>query len=470
MPGSITEHSRTWGVAAPWATGALTVVALGCFTAVYLAGSVPATPLFFAIVCAGSALAVIGCAAALRERGHARTSRATLWLGASLSAYIVWAAGAGAAAPSGSVLAEVLVALEGGWYMVSVTLAGLVALIAIEEVDHQPRKLRWWRLGIAGLLVVTFAIGLVTVSPEASCPDTSCPDAYRSLGAPLAPLIPDETSVLLTGMFGIMTALWMLSMVVVAALAWMAAVRARGLLRARVTVAAVASCAPLLTIVTNFLLLIAAEAALIDQSLAAAVLWVAFCMPPVIVAAGVLIAHTTRDDGVTGAAARSVRWVLLGLWALVSAQLASLLASMLAVVARDQAVLIASVGTLVLAVLFVAAFTPLSRRLQRFIAAEPPRELIGARPFLEGSLSPREREVLALIAEGRSNAAIAAQLFVSERTVDTHVSNIFDKLGLGRSADVNRRVQAAAAWLRTDSTQRLGPNESQPKTAHGLAN
>ena len=62
-------------------------------------------------------------------------------------------------------------------------------------------------------------------------------------------------------------------------------------------------------------------------------------------------------------------------------------------------------------------------------------------------LSPRERDVLGELAQGRSNAAIASALFVSERTVDAHLRSIFLKLGLPESADANRRVQAALAWL-----------------------
>ncbi|MGB4777251.1 response regulator transcription factor [Microbacterium sp.] len=50
-------------------------------------------------------------------------------------------------------------------------------------------------------------------------------------------------------------------------------------------------------------------------------------------------------------------------------------------------------------------------------------------------LTPREREVLALLAEGRSNTSIAETLYVSERTVDSHVTAIFGKLGLDRTAD-----------------------------------
>lgn len=65
------------------------------------------------------------------------------------------------------------------------------------------------------------------------------------------------------------------------------------------------------------------------------------------------------------------------------------------------------------------------------------------------ALSPRELEVLERLAGGLSNAAIAAELVVSERTVDAHVSSIFTKLGLPPAPDVNRRVQAALAWLET---------------------
>jgi len=62
-------------------------------------------------------------------------------------------------------------------------------------------------------------------------------------------------------------------------------------------------------------------------------------------------------------------------------------------------------------------------------------------------LSGREREVLALMAEGRSNKAIAERLFVSEYTVQKHVGNIFDTLRLPPSPDDHRRVLAVVAFL-----------------------
>jgi DNA-binding NarL/FixJ family response regulator len=63
-------------------------------------------------------------------------------------------------------------------------------------------------------------------------------------------------------------------------------------------------------------------------------------------------------------------------------------------------------------------------------------------------LSDREREVLGLMAEGRSNQAIAERLFITERTVEKHVKNIFGKLGLAASPEDHRRVLAVVAYLR----------------------
>ena len=62
-------------------------------------------------------------------------------------------------------------------------------------------------------------------------------------------------------------------------------------------------------------------------------------------------------------------------------------------------------------------------------------------------LTEREREVLTLMAEGRSNAAIAARMFVTEKAVGKHTNNIFAKLDLPQAPDDNRRVLAVLAWL-----------------------
>jgi DNA-binding NarL/FixJ family response regulator len=65
-------------------------------------------------------------------------------------------------------------------------------------------------------------------------------------------------------------------------------------------------------------------------------------------------------------------------------------------------------------------------------------------------LSAREREVLALVAEGRSNKAIAERLTITHAAVQKHVSTIFNKLGLPAGEDDDRRILAVLAYLRPD--------------------
>jgi DNA-binding NarL/FixJ family response regulator len=74
---------------------------------------------------------------------------------------------------------------------------------------------------------------------------------------------------------------------------------------------------------------------------------------------------------------------------------------------------------------------------------------------LEG-ITAREREVLALMAEGRSNQAIADRLVVTERAVQKHITRIFQKLGLVASDDDHRRVLAVLAFLRARSLSEPG--------------
>jgi DNA-binding NarL/FixJ family response regulator len=103
-------------------------------------------------------------------------------------------------------------------------------------------------------------------------------------------------------------------------------------------------------------------------------------------------------------------------------------------------------------VLDVDSFLDAAQRVREGGTALDPevvRHLIApARDDQLAELTAREREVLALMAEGRTNASIAKELWLTERTVETHVSSILAKLGLAQSAEGHRRVLAVLAYLR----------------------
>jgi DNA-binding NarL/FixJ family response regulator len=100
----------------------------------------------------------------------------------------------------------------------------------------------------------------------------------------------------------------------------------------------------------------------------------------------------------------------------------------------------------------VAAFIDALRRVGEGGSALDPEvvsQLLGRRRANDplDRLTPREREVLGHMAEGRSNAAIARELVVTERAIEKHVTSIFSKLGLSTVEDGHRRVLAVLAYL-----------------------
>ena len=101
---------------------------------------------------------------------------------------------------------------------------------------------------------------------------------------------------------------------------------------------------------------------------------------------------------------------------------------------------------------YVDDFVDALRRVARggsIVDADIVRELIAYRGRdVVGTLTERERQVLALMAEGRSNAAICERLAIGIKTVEAHVNTIFSKLGLEPGQDDNRRVLAVLAFLR----------------------
>ena len=102
----------------------------------------------------------------------------------------------------------------------------------------------------------------------------------------------------------------------------------------------------------------------------------------------------------------------------------------------------------------IAQFTDAIRRVSAGESVIDPQVVsrLVARPRRDSplqTLTERELAVLALMAEGRSNHAIAAQLYMSPKTVETHVGNLFAKLGLLPAAEDHRRVLAVLTYLRS---------------------
>jgi DNA-binding NarL/FixJ family response regulator len=100
-------------------------------------------------------------------------------------------------------------------------------------------------------------------------------------------------------------------------------------------------------------------------------------------------------------------------------------------------------------------------QLERIVAGETVLDATVVRRLLArkrsagrmDTLNPREREVLARMAEGRSNVGIAKDLYLSPRTVEAHVTSVFGKLGLDQTDTDNNRIRAVLAYLRLAGDQ-----------------
>lgn len=438
---------RGLGHAWSWVLGCLLLLGFGGVTFVTAPwrGVDPVHSGWFVVGVAVVTVIVVSAAVAMHVRGHRRPARWVAWLALSLAGY---AAVAGLASLTAS---PWVVAWEGAWFIIPITLTSICCLVTVEELHENPRYSAVGRLVPTALAVCGLVLGFGSVDYQEVYPGVSPPLAGTVLGEPAVAAV-----------FPVVTVAWMLSVTLAPILAFRSAAHSAGLVRGRLTIVAIAAATPLLTLATCVLLWVAYAAGLLSDQFASSVLTVAFLVPPAIVAPGLTVACSARDDGVTGSLGRAARWVLRGLWVTITAQLAALVAALLAVGTGTPSALAASTIAVVLGVVFVSGYGAVAVRVDRFMASsatdapgepESTTDASMAAP-LSGTLSPREREVLSLIAEGMSNAAIAAELVLSERTIDSHVSSIFDKLGLGREAGTNRRVQAAATWIRADLESR----------------
>lgn len=93
------------------------------------------------------------------------------------------------------------------------------------------------------------------------------------------------------------------------------------------------------------------------------------------------------------------------------------------------------------------------------------RQLIRGLQGIE-QLTPRERELLGLMAEGMSNRAICEHLMLSAKTVETHVGRVFDKLGLGQQGHIHRRVMATRIALTNDALRQSQAVKAEHEHRH----
>ena len=422
------------------ACGSATLAALAAaivYSGLVSAGGRPLTPPVF-VMATLLAVVVVGAGAILvsARTAYGRTAGWLAALAVSLAGDLVTVSAGFALGPGGGLPASLVIIAQASWWIVVLTTQALVAVVVRAELTGRPNLGRRWSAVIVGLALVSVVLGLGVLDPA---------DAYPGLRAPLAGTLLASPAVQLV--FALATVTWMLACLVPPVLLWRGGAttprQGTGQTRERLTIAAIAASCPPLALLTCQLLALAAAHGLLAAELGETILSLVFCVPTMVFAAGVAAALLTAAEHTTATLRLAIRWVLSGLWFLVGFQLAVVAASLLAVRTGPGWLLAASAVAVVLTICFVAAYVPVARWALAFAASDS-----GPDDRLSDLLTAREREVLALLAEGQSNAAIASSLYLSERTIDSHVTAIFGKLGLDRSADANRRVQAAAAWLR----------------------
>lgn len=118
----------------------------------------------------------------------------------------------------------------------------------------------------------------------------------------------------------------------------------------------------------------------------------------------------------------------------------------------EQNLTVGVLGIVGATALVIAAAVTALRRFERWSQQPPPRVVSRSLP----ELSPRENDVLAAVARGGTNGAVAGELFLSERTVEQHLRSIFGKLDLGDHGGSNRRVRAAALWWQHQNASERG--------------
>ncbi|MFI7154923.1 response regulator transcription factor [Micromonospora chalcea] len=401
--------------------------------------------------------AVVTALAALRlsRSGHRAAGRLAAGLAASLLAYLALAVVAVAAVAAGHPWAGPAVAAWNSAWIPPLALLQLTASAAVRTGDAVP-----WTHRLVGLTlgVATLVNALLTTAtqPFAGVP-TIAAESWRTALAPVGAAVTLLAAV----------ALFLLPVTL-----WRAALGSHHAVRARLGVAAAATTAAPLTVVFCLLLAVARTPGDVEPSLGSVAFLVALAGAAVFAAACAVTAARGATEPrrvgavVRGAGLAAAALLVVGVGTLVAAPGTSLGPTSVALVVSALTVAVvggAWAGTGRLAALLTAAPTaPVTPRggaegttgggaaeTTNVIEPAAPATAVvdAAGPVSVGGLTAREREVLAALADGASNAGIAAQLVVSERTVDAHLRAIFVKLDLTPGGATNRRVRAARIWL-----------------------
>ncbi|MFG2077166.1 helix-turn-helix transcriptional regulator [Nonomuraea maritima] len=418
----------------PMAAGGAGAATVAALLALRLAGQdgFPTDP----VAATALALAAAGAAVAdgrLAAAGNRRAGTFATWLCVSLLAYLALAVWAVWAVATGHSTAALAVAL---WSSAWIPPLGLMQLAVSAAVRASGRAPWTHRVLTSVIVVLTLTNSLLTTpsAPFTGLP-TIAPESWRTALEPLG---------------GLATLLGVLTLLLIPISLWRAALGSAGAARARIGVAAAGTTGAPLTLCFCLLLAIARDPGAVEPSLGSAAFLVtlagaaAFSAACAVPAArgGVRPQHVAIVVRGTGLAASAL--VVAGIGTLIASPGIRLGATAVAL----------SLAALTLVVVGGAWFG--TGRLSRVLAAEqrPVTDKDGPAPV--PGLTPREAEVLSVLAEGASNAGIAAQLVVSERTVDAHLRAIFVKLDLKQEPGTNRRVQAARIWLDNAATNR-GP-------------